>query len=58
MRESNPPDLPVAFGPTAEPNHWLARFKAARVGKWSLKNSKSLREMADLAFYLTAVPAL
>lgn len=55
MGKSTQPDLPAAFGPKGETNQWLAQFKSARVGKWSLKSSKSLREMADLGFFLTAL---
>ncbi len=44
-----------AFDPTGEANPKLARFKAARIDKWSLRSSKSLWDMSDLATYLLAL---
>ena len=50
--------LPNAFDPAGETNPKLVRFKVARVGKWNLRSSKSLWDMADLATYLLALDRL
>jgi hypothetical protein len=47
--------LPRAFESAGEANGKLARFKRVRVGKWSLRSSKSLSDMADLATDLLAL---
>jgi tetratricopeptide (TPR) repeat protein len=45
----------IAFSPDGEANEFLRKFKASRVGKWKLTNSKSLWEACDLACYFWAL---
>jgi hypothetical protein len=46
-------ELPVSFLPDGESNRWLAKYKQARLGKWSIRSGRSLADMSDLAaFYL------
>ncbi len=52
-RRPNP--LPKAFSTENESNPWLSKFKTARHARWSLNSTRSLKDMADLGFYLTAL---
>ncbi len=46
-------ELPPSFLPAGESNRWLAKYKQARLEKWSIRSARSLTEMSDLgAFYL------
>jgi hypothetical protein len=53
MKSKGQLELPVSFLPDGESNRWLAKYKQARLGKWSIRSGRSLADMSDLAaFYL------
>src|SRR5687768_2819686 len=47
--------LPRAFYPDGEENAFLRRFKTSKLAKWRLTNAASLKEIAYLGFYLSAL---